>query len=454
MEESKSTKTSNKRAFEQFVDDHDEELKLLDRFNSKKIPIDTNDVTCPISKMIFNQPVTANDGFTYERHSIDQILNGDRSKISPITREPLTGYCENKFMSNVVNNLLSEHPEFKQLQFEDKFYNDYSENKKTCGAILRTKNWRKFSNYKEICLQDQYSHMTIILYLSLECNDIESFNKILDNSIDLNIMDDHDTLPIHIICESCMSKDVILYALSKNVDIYNNKTKDSVIYRLYKNKKISNDDKENILSYVIDNNKINLSFVNKSDKTDIHTLLFGFTSGVILIKKLLDICVDKGVYIYQLFGLSTINDAALYFTYDEMIYYLNILENSINTLDRNTVISQYTDSFIKNKYYYSNDSFMYMILSDLNDNEHLNILQKKQVYDRIEDILVNKFNIDELFNCVKNKILNDENNKFNNDKLKLYNQLLENIKKDAENNKETNALNDETGTLLNDFNDE
>ncbi|CAF2406145.1 unnamed protein product [Rotaria sp. Silwood2] len=49
--------------------------------------IDIDEITCPITKDIFVDPVMANDGFTYERAAITKWIleNGT----SPCTREPL-----------------------------------------------------------------------------------------------------------------------------------------------------------------------------------------------------------------------------------------------------------------------------------------------------------------------------------------------------------------------------
>ncbi|MCJ7637140.1 MAG: hypothetical protein MUO21_06580, partial [Nitrososphaeraceae archaeon] len=44
---------------------------------NKKIRIEYDELVCPITKEIFNRPVTTNDGFTYEEWSIRQILDSD-----------------------------------------------------------------------------------------------------------------------------------------------------------------------------------------------------------------------------------------------------------------------------------------------------------------------------------------------------------------------------------------
>merc|ERR1719235_1241247 len=45
------------------------------------------DLCCPVSLMVFNIPVIASDGFTYEEASLKQLLQN--RQVSPMTREGL-----------------------------------------------------------------------------------------------------------------------------------------------------------------------------------------------------------------------------------------------------------------------------------------------------------------------------------------------------------------------------
>ena len=127
--------------------------EITNDISKKKLHIDIAELICPISKEIFYKPVTTNDGFTYEEWAIKQILDS-HNKVSPITREAITSYCENKIAKNLVNNILEQNPELKKDQFSEDIYNDYLQNKKYCVGLLKNKNYGKFSEIKNIHLVD------------------------------------------------------------------------------------------------------------------------------------------------------------------------------------------------------------------------------------------------------------------------------------------------------------
>ena len=58
----------------------------------------------PISLSIFVDPVTASDGFTYERNIFNKIIN-KHNLISPMTREPISDFCA---PSNIIKSLVRE----------------------------------------------------------------------------------------------------------------------------------------------------------------------------------------------------------------------------------------------------------------------------------------------------------------------------------------------------------
>src|SRR5579885_2303495 len=135
---------SNKRKREILGD-----LEFLEsELQKKKICLDSKDLFCPITKQMYCNPVTTDDGFTYEKWAIDNLIKNNFP--SPMTREPIHNYFENKLVENLINNFLNENSEFKKLQFDEKLYIDYSENKKECHKLLANKNFSKFCEYKDI----------------------------------------------------------------------------------------------------------------------------------------------------------------------------------------------------------------------------------------------------------------------------------------------------------------
>lgn len=59
---------------------------------------------CPISFEVMRDPVVASDGHSYERKSIEQVL--DDTAVSPMTREPLTPYL---FPNRALRKRIEEH---------------------------------------------------------------------------------------------------------------------------------------------------------------------------------------------------------------------------------------------------------------------------------------------------------------------------------------------------------
>lgn len=74
---------------------------------------------CPISKCIFLNPVTLEDGHTYERHEITQWLS--KNNISPITREPIHASPKhlnvNILVKQMIETYLNDHPHMRIQQY-------------------------------------------------------------------------------------------------------------------------------------------------------------------------------------------------------------------------------------------------------------------------------------------------------------------------------------------------
>ena len=62
-------------------------------------------ITCPITYLVFNDPVVAEDGHTYERDFITRHLN--ERGISPMTRKPMS--CANLHPNLLVKAIVSQY---------------------------------------------------------------------------------------------------------------------------------------------------------------------------------------------------------------------------------------------------------------------------------------------------------------------------------------------------------
>jgi hypothetical protein len=76
---------------------------------------DMKDFTCPISHQLIRDPVTASDGFLYERESIEMYIQYQQKNYlpitSPMTREIITQYINpNNLIKNIINNMESVNP--------------------------------------------------------------------------------------------------------------------------------------------------------------------------------------------------------------------------------------------------------------------------------------------------------------------------------------------------------
>lgn len=270
-----------------------EEDILLENYNTKKICIDPNDLVCPITKQIFCIPVTCDDGFTYEKWALDNILNGDRTKVSPINRNPISKYCENTLINKSVNEFLNGNPEFKKLQFEDKVYYDFIDNLPIITRLFGNNDFNSISKYNGIHLNYGLQRETIIGILSKKCINIEYLNKILDNCVDLNTKDDNEKLPIYHICANG-TYNMISCAFQKTVELYDVYKKNvSVIHvLLFKNAIISNDDKMILIRYLIEQKNIDLN-IKYENKSIMHHICVHCTFDIILC------ALEKNVELYK-----------------------------------------------------------------------------------------------------------------------------------------------------------
>ena len=87
-------------------DECNDDLILINELNNKRLCLESNEIVCPVTKLIFKKPYSANDGFTYEKWTLDNLSRNSSNPQSPLTREIITKYVENKFVLKAVNNFL------------------------------------------------------------------------------------------------------------------------------------------------------------------------------------------------------------------------------------------------------------------------------------------------------------------------------------------------------------
>ena len=171
-------------------------------------------LTCPITKLIFNDPVVASDGHTYEFLAISNWLK--LHDTSPVTGGPLTKTLTRVFaIVDAIADHLEMYPEDKQHRFIVKkpFYLFEKEFFET----IKNKQFDKIKDYATFELNYEYGKETLIEFVCRTCPE-EAIKHIIDNSIDYDTEDKRHMRPIHTVCRLSTSN-VIKHLLTKGVAI-------------------------------------------------------------------------------------------------------------------------------------------------------------------------------------------------------------------------------------------
>ncbi len=181
-------------------------------------------VRCPITHMIYCDPVTAADGQTYEREAIVKWL--DEKHTSPISRKRMSSkdIHPNIAIKNIVSDLIDDHPEYKDQMYESN--KSYTINKKKIWKYIWSKNFRQLLNYNEYMITDfiQFgvdgwsSNESLFSFLIKNCKDNVIIAHVINNSIDIDCANRHGKKPIYYICRHG-NVDMLKLILEKGVDL-------------------------------------------------------------------------------------------------------------------------------------------------------------------------------------------------------------------------------------------
>ena len=316
---------------------NEEPIRKQESIKKQCLNIEIEELTCPITREIFNRPVTADDGFTYEKWAIDKVLyDGDGEAISPITREDITSYYENKVILNMVTKLLEVNEDMKEDQFDANVYNDFLQNTDYFIKMLNDKNFNKFKEATSIRLnhfaefkirrRDDFlinKKCSIIQYLCLYVNcDSKTFEQILKNSFDLNCPNCRANKPIHYIAKNC---ELSLINIAVNmgtdfIDISNN-LESNFIKLVYQNNNLSDDDKQFLMNYLFTNNQI-IPIFNNYPKCILDIETYGKENS----ERFLNTIIENEESVYQLVDLENLNQIMFEITYDDLDMLLNYIE--------------------------------------------------------------------------------------------------------------------------------
>lgn len=187
---------------------------------SQQITIDNNDIYCPILKCIFNDPVIAGDGHTYEREAIQKWL--EENGTSPITREYIEPiYYSNMFMKNIVDQVLFNNPDLKCEQYVlticitdivNSIHNNMFDINRITNVIIKGFENIEWSKEMNILL-DHPNILEIVKKINLDEFDIQIKHEIIDGRV------------IDWFIDECKNIDAVIYIIENtNYDIHENKT--------------------------------------------------------------------------------------------------------------------------------------------------------------------------------------------------------------------------------------
>lgn len=162
--------------------------------NSKKIKFSysvddfVDKLSCPLSKLIFKNPVTPGDDHVYEKSEIIRwyISKNDSFFTSPLTREKFKSFklypCQ--YIKNDVIDFLDKYPEYKDDQFSD--FIDFSSNKLFIFNNLLKSNYDFFDVFNNFDLLSYFRSHRLIDYIVDIKNNSKIVKHFLLNSSNFN----------------------------------------------------------------------------------------------------------------------------------------------------------------------------------------------------------------------------------------------------------------------------
>ena len=223
-------------------------------------------LTCPITKLIFSDPVVADDGYFYENLAIKNHLN--RNNTSPVTGERISSIIKSSpQLKKLVDEFIERNPEFKSERFYSK-KPFYLFSKDFIKTIRDEEFFENLFDYTTIMLNAEVHHKETLFELICKSKCPDNVVKhIIDNSIDYDTYDRRKLKPIHIACKYS-SPEIILHLVKKGVDCnscdLNGET--PLGYLIMYNKK-------NMINDFFEKGNINVNTINYHGYSPIHYII-------------------------------------------------------------------------------------------------------------------------------------------------------------------------------------
>ncbi|XWV26228.1 hypothetical protein QJ857_gp0848 [Tupanvirus soda lake] len=184
---------------------------------------------CPISHMIFAEPVLADDGHFYEKKEIKKWMHTKNS--SPLTNNPMSHRLTRSYEFEALLNIFLEHNPFEK---ENQYctLKSHLDHVNQVELFVKNKKYDKLYKYHQFDLDilsrsgkihtknfnnDDLSKATLCFTIFLQEADTSIIKYVMDNAIDLESQIAGGKL-IHLVCKNC-SFDVVKYLVEKGVDI-------------------------------------------------------------------------------------------------------------------------------------------------------------------------------------------------------------------------------------------
>ena len=183
-----------------------------------------NSMLCPITKQIFLEPVTAEDGMIYERSAIEAWVYENGT--SPITGKQMSLKLYPTIMfKNKVSEYLEKHPQYKDQRYQ-KISQEFKKYKNKICAEIATNKFDNLMNYIGydliLCLPmntyNDSSREYLFETICKNCKNDTIIAHVINNSIDLNAKLPYGKSPIHSVCKYC-SLNILKLMISKNVNL-------------------------------------------------------------------------------------------------------------------------------------------------------------------------------------------------------------------------------------------
>lgn len=171
-------------------------------------------LTCPLTKLIFCDPVLADDGYFYEFMAIKNHLN--RNNVSPVTGEKIgTLLLRATSLKKMADEFVATNPEYASDRFL--FRKPFYLFTKEFLDLLRDGKYDLLKEFTSIVLNTDVGKDTLFTIVCKNCP-AEVTKYIIDNSIDYDVQSRNGLKPLHTACKYA-GIEVIMHLANKGVDV-------------------------------------------------------------------------------------------------------------------------------------------------------------------------------------------------------------------------------------------